>query len=141
MPNTDTLHARSRYVNFSLLATIWPTGSGPHQAVLWRNARKGYRATSSYLHAITCADLARRPRDRERPQVTHMALDDGEPFSCDSNHRRARKVGQDSVELGAHARSDHVKAPWEPHVRRQSAGWRCSREPRLPANGMKVTPA
>jgi hypothetical protein len=67
-------------VNFSLLAAISPTGSGSHQAFLWREARKVYRATGSYLHAVTCADLARRPRDRERPQVIHMALDGGEPF-------------------------------------------------------------
>lgn len=30
------------------------------------------------------------------------------------------------------ARSDHLGAPWEPNVRRQSVGEWCSREPRLP---------
>ena len=80
MPNTDKLRARSRYLNFSLLAAICPTGSGPHQTLLWREACKVYGATGSYLHAVTCADFARRPRDRERPQAIRMALDGSEPI-------------------------------------------------------------
>jgi hypothetical protein len=79
----------------------------------------GYHVARASV-ALRIQELSAGPAPAAAP-TAKQALAAGR-WVCDSDHRHVREAGQDPVELGAPARSDHLKASWEPHVRRQSVG-------------------